>query len=157
MARFTPPSVDLAKLLSGLELLKDEVTDVQHENVPDSPSIWWKLTHLQPALYAGAVTAMVAVLGAFGFIISDNQTGAIVSVVTFIIGLVQAVWTHSKVVPSTKVVVYKPDPVDNPSMVVAGPAVSSDVTSVANAASSTPGDPQPVIPVLPVVIPRVAA
>lgn len=141
--------VDVAQLVKGLKLLSDDIADVKAENIPDSPNLWWKLTHLEPALYAGIVTAVVAILASIGFAISDSATNAIISAVVVVVGLVQALWTRSKSTPNQKVVVFKPDPVNSPDKVSAGPAVSSNAVDVVNAAATTPGDPSELLPLIP--------
>lgn len=141
--------VDVAQLVKGLKLLSDVAADVKAEDIPDSPNFWWKLTHLEPALYAGIVTAVVAVLASVGFAISDSATSSIISAVVVIVGLVQALWTRSKSTPNQKVVVYKPDPVNSPNEVSAGSAVSSNAVEVVNAAASTPDVSSELLPLIP--------
>jgi hypothetical protein len=144
-ARF---NVDVQKLVEGLQLVKDEVSDIEKANVPDSPNLLWKMTHLEPTLYRGGVVAVVALLAAIGFGVSGSTTDTISAIVVFVASVVQAFWTRKSVTANAKVVVYKPNPVDAPKQVAAGAAVSSDVVAVANAASSTPKLAAPILPVV---------
>jgi hypothetical protein len=127
-------NIDLQKLVSGLQLLKNEVADARAEKIPDNPSWLWRMTHLEPSVYAGSISAIVLILGAVGLVISGKDVSAITGGVAAAIGIVQAVWTRKKVTANAKVVVYKPDPVGAPTKVSAGDAVSSDAVAVVNAA-----------------------
>lgn len=124
------------QIVDAVKDLTDINNDLHLEGIPDVPSFFWKLTHLDPAVYRGIVVSVVGLLATFGLILSDQNSGAIVAVVSAIAALVQAIWTRGAVTPNQKVVVYKPNPVGEPTVVVAGQAVSSDVVAVANAAAT---------------------
>lgn len=141
------PKVDVTKLVQGLVLLKDDVKELDATDIPDNPSIWWKLVHLDPALYRGLVMAIVAIAASLGFLVSDHAIEAIVSGISIFMFLVQAFWTRKAVTPNAKVVVYKPDPVEQPARVAPGDAVSTNAVAVINAAAQNKNTgPVPVIP-----------
>ena len=129
------------EIVAAVKGLTDIDRDLHLEDIPDAPSFFWRLSHLDPAVYRGIVVSIVCVLAAFGLIVSDQSAGAIVAVVSAIAAIVQAVWTRKAVTPNQKVLAYKPDPVDSPALIAAGAAVSSDVIAVANAAAKSLTNP----------------
>lgn len=130
-----------AAMLQGLKALEDDLKEWNATEIPDSPGFLWKLVHLDPALYRAFVVTIALLCGAFGLVVSDQSVGAIVTVVSAAIALIQGVWTRKSVTANAKVVVLKPDPVNEPSLVAPGEAVSTDAVSVLNAAgqNSTTG------------------
>lgn len=91
---------------------------------PDT--FWWKIIHLNPVLFRTAVIAVFVLAGTLGFrfaaaeAVADAATTVLVSVGA----LVAALWARDGVVPMDKVVVYQPNPVDNPRVLEAGPATA---------------------------------
>lgn len=128
--------VDVGKLVEGLKLLEEDVQEFETADVPENPGFLWRLVHLNPALYRGFVVAAVMIAGAFGLAVTDNQANAIVLGLTAVAAIVQAIWTRRSVTANRKVVVMKPDPVDQPNRVIAGEAVSTDTVAVLNAAAT---------------------
>lgn len=125
-------------LIPALDAKHQPFMDDELEGIPDNPSFWWKLIHLDPVLVRGFVMSTAALLGGLGLALNDVKMGAILGFVSALMLLGQALWTRRAVVPNAKVVVYKPDPVNEPNLLEAGPAVSTDVVQVANAAADTP-------------------
>jgi hypothetical protein len=122
------------ELIEGLKLLRNDAKEWRATEMPENPGFLWKLVHLNPALYRGFVVAIVLVLGSFGLVVTDNQSTAIVGFVSAAAALIQAFWIRGSVTANQKVVVLKPDPVDQPNVVAPGPAVSTDAVAVLNAA-----------------------
>jgi hypothetical protein len=137
-------ALNVSQLVKGLELLKDEAVDFHADGIPEDVGFWWHLTHLEPAMYRGAVVAVAALAGAAGLVVSDQSTGAVIALATAVVGLVQAFWTRGAVTANQRVVVYKPDPVNDPSHVAAGLAVATDAVAVVNTAADTPATPRPI-------------
>lgn len=131
---------DLLVKLNALHLQEE---DSYAEDIPEDPGFWWKLVHLDPVLLRGAVIAGAALAGSLGFAIGDQKVEAFLAAAAALMYLVQALWTRKAVVPNAKVVAYKPDPVDAPTVIAPGPAVSTDVVQVANAAADTPTGTRP--------------
>jgi hypothetical protein len=123
------------ELLRGLELLRDDAREIDAEQIPEDAGFLWKLVHLNPALYRGFVLAAFAIAGGFGFVASDKTTEAVFLGITALVAIIQALWTRGAVIAKKKVVVYKPDPVDEPTKVAAGEAVSTNAVAVINAAA----------------------
>lgn len=90
---------------------------------PDSA--WWRLTHLEPALFRTAVVAVFTLLGSVGITVSDRIPDALVTVLVSLAAVVTAVWVRSGVTPNATVAVTVPDP-SRPSVVEAGEAVVSE-------------------------------
>lgn len=88
-------------------------------------SIWWKLVHLDPALFRGLVIAVITVLGAFGILISPDLTDSLVGVLVAGMAVVQALWTRAGVTANARVAVVVPDPVNAPNTVAPGEAATS--------------------------------
>lgn len=126
---------DNCELVRRLADMKDLERDKLDEGIPEDPSFFWRLVNLDPALWRGLVVAIFALLSSFGFYVSDEEREALILVLVSVVAIVQGLWTRFAVTPNKKVVVYKPSPVDAPAMVVAGPAVSTDIPAIANAAA----------------------
>jgi hypothetical protein len=120
---------------NALDSLKNVAAEVKAEGIPVGAGFFWKLVHLNPAVWRGIVMAILALAATFGFVVSDQNTEAIVSAVTALLVIVQAIWTRGAVTANKKVIAYKPDPIEDPSHIVPGEAVSTDVQAVANAAA----------------------
>lgn len=105
-------------------------------------SFWWRLVHLEPAVWRGAVVAVVALVGAFGIVVAPAIPDALLAAWVPLAAIVQALWTRPAVTANARVVVEAPDPVNRPGRVVAGDAVTgaSDALILA-AARSDPGGP----------------
>lgn len=95
-----------------------------------SPSFWYKLVHLQPALWHGLVVAIFALLASVGVVVSPDIPDNLVAVIIAVAALVQALWTRSVVVPEDKVVAYVEKPWSGEQL-KAGPAAPSPATSKA--------------------------
>lgn len=126
------------ELINQLDRESHPSSDRIYENLPEDPDFWWKLVNLNPALLRGLVIGTGALLATFGLVLGDEKQGAIITAVTAILAVVQALWTRRAVTPNIKVVVYKPDPVALPDVVAPGPAVMTDIVQVANAAADIP-------------------
>lgn len=141
--------VDVGKLVEGLKALEGDVQDFNATDVPENPGFLWRLVHLNPALYRGFVVAAVMIAGAFGLAVSDNQTNAIVLALTAVAAVAQAIWTRRSVTANRKVVIMKPDPINAPTTVVPGQAVSTDTVAVLKAAATNPDTGISALPLLP--------
>jgi hypothetical protein len=89
---------------------------------PRSPSAWWKLTHLEPAVYRALIMAVFGILASLGIVVSDAIPDQVVVLVLALLPLIQGVWTRAGVTANDKVVLYSNDPT-NGLQLVAGPAV----------------------------------
>lgn len=109
--------------------------------MPNEPqdSFWWKLINLDPALVRGVVIAVVALLGTFGILVSDQLSDNLVALLLAILAIVQAVWTKRAVTPNAKVVVRAPDPVNAPDVVAPGEAVTTATSNDIVEAARTSG------------------
>jgi hypothetical protein len=107
---------------------------------PNEDKTWlWNLINLNPALWIGLVVAVAALLGSFGLVLNDKQTGAITGLIIAVVAIVQAIWTRVKVTPNKKVVVSAPDPIAQPSLVAPGEAITSaSARQILIAADATP-------------------
>lgn len=134
---------DNRELASSLSAKFDPGGDVTLEGIPENPSFWWKLVNLDPVLVRGAVMSFAALAATLGLAVSDKALGAFLAAVFSLMLLLQALWTRGSVTPNAKVVVYKPDPIEAPFELEAGPAVSTDIVQVANVAADTPSGGRP--------------
>lgn len=105
------------------------------------PGFWYRLVHLDPALFRGLVVAVVALLASVGIVVSPALADNLVLVVVALAALVQALWTKPAVTPNEKVVVYVPDPVKKPDELAPGQAtvVATD-REIIKAARADPFD-----------------
>src|SRR3954466_2227888 len=87
-------------------------------------SFWWRLTHLEPAVYKGLVTAIVGLLVTLGVVISPNVPDQLITVIVAAMAVVQALWTRGSVTPNAKVVVALSNAFE-PHRVVAGEATTT--------------------------------
>lgn len=78
-----------------------------HNASSSSPSVWYKLVHMEPALVRGFVMAVFALLASIGIVASDAIPDATIGFVLMLFALIQALWTRQAVVPEEKVVVWK--------------------------------------------------
>lgn len=83
---------------------------------------WYRLVHLNPALFRGLIMATVLLLVAVGVKISPDLPDILIGWVAAVLAIVQALWTVPSVTPNEKVVVYVPDPVKQPDEVASGDA-----------------------------------
>jgi hypothetical protein len=90
----------------------------------DRTGVWWRIVHLEPALWRGVVMAVVALLAASGIVVSPAIPDTTVLLLVAVVAIVQAVWTRPAVVPNAKVVVLAPDPIADPATVQPGEAVT---------------------------------
>lgn len=109
------------------------------QNAPEEKGVIGNLIHLNPARWIALVVAVVFLLGAFGLVINGEQKEGIVGVILAVIPILQGLWTESKTTADNKVVVVAPDPINQPTLVVAG-AATTDAKSVdiLNAAKNAP-------------------
>lgn len=107
------------------------------EGIPEDAGFWWKLVNLNPALWRALIVATIALLGAVGIAVNGSIEDSLFLFITAVAAVVQGLWTRKGVTANQKVVVYKPDPIDNPTMVLPGPAVSTNSLAVTSAASVT--------------------
>jgi len=84
-------------------------------------SFWWRLVHLDPAIYRGLIMALVFALAGFGIRLSDDIPDSLIVLVGAVFALIQALWTKPAVTPNAKVVTYMPD-LDKPRGIVSGEA-----------------------------------
>lgn len=73
---------------------------------PMPPTLWQRLTTLEPALVRGVIFALVYVIGIVGFNVTDvgeKIVGAWTAIFA-VLPLIQAWWTRSAVTPSSTVV-----------------------------------------------------
>ncbi len=123
------------ELVSELEQKSDPAADKRAEGIPENAGFWWKLIHLDPAILRGSVVSIMGLAAAFGYLVNDQRQGAILGAIAAVLALAQALWTRRAVTPNAKVVVYKPNPVEEPEILLAGHAISTNVVAVANAAA----------------------
>lgn len=90
----------------------------------DKNSFWWRLVHLDPAIYRALIMAIIWVLASFGVAVSDKIPNSVIVLVGAVFALVQALWTKGAVTPNAKVVSYLPDPA-KPREIEAGDAVTT--------------------------------
>lgn len=74
---------------------------------PKSSSVWYKIVHLEPALWRGLIVAVFTMLASFGILVSDDVPDNLISLVLALAAIIQALWTRQAVVPEDKVVVWK--------------------------------------------------
>jgi hypothetical protein len=134
------------RVKAHLRALADPKLDAS--DTPEDANLWWRLVHLNPVILRGAIVSIFSILATTGLIVGDKKEEAIVTGIFSFVALVQAVWTKPSVTPNQKVIAYKPDPVDEPTKVVAGPAISTDAIAVTNAAVATPGNLAPPLHIL---------
>lgn len=92
------------------------------------PSIWWKLAHLEPAVYRGIVVAVFGLLASLGVVISPDIPDQVVIVIMALLPLIQGLWTRAGVVAEDKVVAYVEDPTSGTGL-KAGPAAPAPYIS----------------------------
>ena len=78
-------------------------------SAPKSPSVWYKLVHMEPALWRGFIVAVFAVLASVGILVNDAVPDNLIALVLALTAIIQALWTRQAVVPEAKVVVWKDD------------------------------------------------
>lgn len=102
---------------------------------------WYRLVHLDPALFRGLVMAVVALLASVGIAVTPALPDALIAVVAIVFAIVQALWTKPAVTPNEKVVVYVPDPVKKPDELAPGEAtVLASDREIIKAARADPFD-----------------
>jgi len=105
----------------------------------DKTTLWWKLVHLEPALLRTLVVAVVTLLGTFGLLISSDKVDAIIGFATVALIVLGGLSTRSAVTANARVVVEAPNPISDPSTVVAGEAVTEATsTEILDAARDVP-------------------
>lgn len=102
---------------------------------------WYRLVHLNPALFRAFIVALFALLASLGIVVNASIPDSLITVVLAVAALIQALWTKAGVTPNDKVLVYVPDPVEMPNTVAPGPATTgaSDQKILAAAASEGQG------------------
>jgi hypothetical protein len=115
-----------------------EVRMGESENIPQNAGFWWKLVHLNPALWRGLIVAVAALLVSVGIsIFTDSVQNGVYGVIIAVVGIVQALWTRGSVTANQKVVVYKPDPVESPNTLASGLSISYDEDALVRTAANT--------------------
>lgn len=87
-------------------------------------TFWWRLTHLDPAIYKGIVVAVVALLTSIGVVISPTIPDSVVILIVAVMSMVQALWTKTSVTPNAKVIAYLDDPL-KPKEILPGEAITT--------------------------------
>lgn len=87
-------------------------------------TFWWRLTHLEPAIYKGIIVGLVGLLAAFGVVISPELPDQLLFFITAAMTLVQALWTKASVTPNAKVLAYLADPA-KPKVITSGEAMTT--------------------------------
>jgi hypothetical protein len=104
-------------------------------------TFWWRLVHLDPAVYRGLVVAVVGLLATLGVAVTPGLPDSLVIVIIMSMAVIQGLWTRSGVTPNAKVVSYLPDPF-KPSAISPGDATTtasdSKVLTAARASGDTP-------------------
>lgn len=90
----------------------------------DRNTVWWRILHLEPAMWRGVVVAVLALLASFGVYVRPELPDALVLAIVAVSALLQAVWTKPAVTANARVVVWAPDPVGQPTNVQPGEAVT---------------------------------
>jgi hypothetical protein len=104
----------------------------------DRDTVWWRIIHLDPALWRGAVVAVVALLGAIGILVTPALPDALLGALVAVAAVAQALWTRPAVTANARVVVEAPEPIRSPGTVVAGEAVTrASDTAIIDAARDT--------------------
>lgn len=101
-------------------------------------TFWWRLVHLDPAIYRGIIMAVVGLLASLGILVSDAIPNAMIIVIGTLVVAVQALWTRTGVTPNAKVVVYVDDP-NRPKNVLPGEAVTTASDKAILEAANTSG------------------
>lgn len=102
-------------------------------------TFWWKLTHLDPAVYKGLVVAVIGLLAAFGVAIAPDIPDQVIGLVVALMAIVQAIWTRRDVTPNAKVVAYLPDPF-KPAAIAPGEATTTASDNKILDAAKSAGD-----------------
>lgn len=100
-------------------------------SLPQSPSFWYRLVHLEPVLWKGLVVAVFALVGSLGVIYTEALPDQIVGFIVALAAIIQVLWVRPSVIPAEKVVLYSNDPA-NGLQLKAGPAVPSPSVSDMN-------------------------
>lgn len=99
-------------------------------------SFWWRITHLEPAIFKGLILSLVGILAAFGVHVSDAVPDGLIGFIIAGLAFAQALWTRRSVTPNAKVVAY----VDNDGTTLrAGEATTSADAGTILAAARTGG------------------
>jgi hypothetical protein len=105
-----------------------------------SNTFWWRLLHLDPVLFRTVAVTLVALLASLGILVTPAISDNLVAVVMAVSALAGALWARDGVTPNDKVVVYKPDPVGQPSALLPGAATAeaSSDNAIVTAARAAP-------------------
>ena len=107
------------------------------EDIPENAGFWWKLVHLNPALWKALIVAVAALLVSVGVtVFTEGIQNGVYGVIIAVVAIVQALWTRNSVTANKKVIAYKPDPVDRPNVVASGEAIVQDGAAVAAVAAA---------------------
>jgi len=127
------------ELAQALDDKHNPEQDLAIEKTVEMNTFWWKFVHLDPAILRGAIIAVAVLIGTLGFAVNEQTLAAFLTAIGALLAMGQAFWTRGSVTPNAKVVVYKPDPVNHPTELASGDAVSSNIVALANAAADTRG------------------
>jgi hypothetical protein len=92
-------------------------------------TFWWRLVHLEPTVLRGAITGVVGLAAALGILLAPGLPDAILGALVPVLAVVQLLWVRPAVTANARVVVEAPNPISEPSTVVAGEAVTKASTS----------------------------
>lgn len=103
---------------------------------------WWRLVHLDPAVYRGFIVATAALLVGLGLTFGADLPENLVVFIGAIFALAQGLWTRGAVVANDKVLAYLPDPVNMPNAVAAGVAITGASNEKIVEAARVQGSPR---------------
>lgn len=105
----------------------------------DRNTVWWRILHLEPAMWRGVVVAVLALLASFGVYVAPGLSDNLVLLIVAVATIAQAIWTRPAVTANAKVVVWAPEPVTQPAHVQPGEAVTqASDRKIIDAANDTP-------------------
>lgn len=100
-------------------------------------TFWWRLTHLDPAVYKGLVVAVIGLLAALGIVIAPGIPDQVIGLVVAVMAIVQGIWTRRDVTPNAKVVAYLPDPFEPHAIEAGNAATTASDRAILEAAKSS--------------------
>jgi hypothetical protein len=104
-------------------------------------TFWWRLVHLDPAVFRGLVVAIVGLLATLGVAVAPGLPDSLIVVIVMGMAVIQGLWTRNGVTPNAKVVTYLADP-SKPSAILPGDATTtasdSKILTAARASGDTP-------------------
>lgn len=103
---------------------------------------WYRLITMEPALVRIVILAIIGALASFGITVSDELPDNLITLVLALLALAQWLWVRTAVTSNKKVVVYQPDPIESPEVVLPGEAKAIEASDyeIVEAARSAPAD-----------------